>query len=395
MTATTTRSAEFLTEEMLGRFDERAPVYDREHRFFSEDFDELRDRGYLNAAVPEAFGGAGLTFAEVQDLQRRLAYVAPATALAVNMHFYWTGVAAELSNAGDPSLEWILRASADGAVFAAGHGEAGNDIPLLLSSSAAKRVDGGWEITGHKIFGSLSPVWTFLGVHALDTSDPEHPQVVHAFVPRDAERYHIEQTWNVLGMRATESNDTILDHTFVPDEYVALVCPAGFGGAGMFQVSIFAWGLLGFATVYRAIAQRAYDETVRRMHRRTSVALTRPMAYHPGVQHEVAEMRIALEAIDGYLGRVISEWSNHVDHGMEWPLKILAAKYFTVNEAWGVVDRALDLSGGSGIFTRDRMEQMFRDARLGRIHPGNSLLTHEVVGKLSLGINPDEQPRWG
>ena len=36
-----------------------------------------------------------------------------------------------------------------------------------------------------------------------------------------------------------------------------------------------------------------------------------------------------------------------------------------------------------------------KDARLGRIHPGNSLLTHEVVGKLSLGINPDEQPRWG
>ena len=80
---------------------------------------------------------------------------------------------------------------------------------------------------------------------------------------------------------------------------------------------------------------------------------------------------------------------------MEWPLKILAAKYFTVNQAWQVVDSALDLSGGSGIFTRDRMQQLFRDARLGRIHPGNSLLTHEVVGKLSLGINPDEQPRWG
>ena len=131
------------------------------------------------------------------------------------------------------------------------------------------------------------------------------------------------------------------------------------------------------------------------MHRRTSVALTRSMAYHPGVQHEVAEMRIALEAIDGYLGRMIDDWSNHVDHGMEWPLKILAAKHFTVNQAWQVVDSALDLSGGSGIFTRDRMQQMFRDARLGRIHPGNSLLTHEVVGKLSLGINPDEQPRWG
>jgi alkylation response protein AidB-like acyl-CoA dehydrogenase len=388
-------ATDLLTDELLARFDERAPVYDREHRFFQEDFDELKERGYLLAAVPPAFGGAGLTFSEVQALQRRLAYVAPATALAVNMHFYWTGVAAQLSQAGDPSCEWMLRAAADGAVFAAGHGEAGNDIPLLLSSSTADRVEGGYEITGHKIFGSLSPVWDYLGLHALDASDPENLRVVHAFLPRDSERYRIEQTWDVLGMRATESNDTILDHTFVPDEYVALVCPAGFAGAGLFQLSIFAWGLLGFGTVYSALAQRAYDETVRRVHRRTSMALTRSLAYHPGVQHEIAEMRISLEAIDKYLGGIIDDWSNGVDHGPEWPLKILAAKYFAVNQAWNVVDKALDLSGGSGIFTRDRMEQMFRDARLGRIHPGNSLLTHEVVGKMSLGINPDETPRWG
>ena len=227
VTATASRTQlatnDLLTEDMLARFDERAPVYDREHRFFQEDFDELRDRGYLNAAVPTAFGGLGLSFADVQAMQRRLAYVAPATALAVNMHFYWTGLAAGLSGAGDSSFDWMLRASADGAVFAAGHGEAGNDIPLLLSSSKAERVDGGWEITGHKIFGSLSPVWTYLGVHAMDTSDPENPQVVHAFMPRTAEGYRIENTWDVLGMRATESNDTILDHVFVADEHVALV----------------------------------------------------------------------------------------------------------------------------------------------------------------------------
>jgi alkylation response protein AidB-like acyl-CoA dehydrogenase len=55
----------------------------------------------------------------------------------------------------------------------------------------------------------------------------------------------------------------------------------------------------------------------------------------------------------------------------------------------------MDLSGGSGIFKRNRLEQLFREARLGRIHPANTLLAHEVVAKLSLGINPDELPRWG
>ena len=84
-----------------------------------------------------------------------------------------------------------------------------------------------------------------------------------------------------------------------------------------------------------------------------------------------------------------------VDHGHDWAVKILATKHTATNLAWQVVDTALELSGGGGIFKRNRMEQLFRDARLGRIHPGNTLLTHEVIGKISLGISPDEQPRWG
>ena len=74
---TTERATELLTEDMLGRFDERAPVYDRENRFFQEDFDELVASGYLNAALPTEMGGAGLTLSEVNRLQRRLAYSAP------------------------------------------------------------------------------------------------------------------------------------------------------------------------------------------------------------------------------------------------------------------------------------------------------------------------------
>jgi alkylation response protein AidB-like acyl-CoA dehydrogenase len=391
----TTPAPDVLTDEMLARFDERAPAYDRQNRFFHEDFDELRAAGYLDLALPPEYGGSGLPLAEIGRLQRRLAYSAPSTAVAVNMHFYWTGTAADLLRAGDRSMAFVLEKAADGHVFAAGHGEAGNDVPLLFSSTRAERVDGGWEFTGHKIFGSLSPVWTYLGIHGMDVSDPANPKVVHAFLPRDTAGYRIEPTWDVLGMRATESNDTILDRTFVADENVALVCPAGFGGAGLFQVAVFAWALLGFANVYTGIAQRAYDLTVERAHQRTSVALTRSMAYHPEVQHSVAEMRIALEAIDGYLSRVCDDWSSGVDHGMQWPAKILAAKYFAVTNAWSITDTALDLTGGGGIFRRSRMEQLFRDARMGRIHPGNSALTHEVVGKLSLGVDPDAQPRWG
>ena len=395
MVTTIEQTKSFLTDEMLARFDERAPVYDRENRFFAEDLEELRESHYLDMAIPVEFGGQGLSLEEVMRFQKRLAYYAPATAIAVNMHLYWTGVAADLYRAGDHSMDWLLEEAAAGKIFAAGHSESGNDVPIFLSTTQAQRVDGGWEFTGHKIFGSLSPVWNYLGLHAMDTSDPANPQMVHAFLPRETKGYRIVETWDTLGMRATQSHDTLLERTFVPDELVTLVCPPGFGGASLFHLSIFAWALLGFGNVYAGIAKRAYDMSVAAAGKRTSIALTRPMAYHPEVQHQVAEMRMALESLESQLDRVSHEWSTGVDHGMDWPVKIVSAKHMAVTQAWQVVDSALELTGGSGIFKGSRMEQLFRDARLGRMHPANSLLAHEVVGKLSLGISPDEQPRWG
>ena len=391
MTAATT----YLTDEMLARFDERAPLYDRENRFFTEDFEELKASGYLNIALPESFGGPGMRLGEVSRLQRRLAYVAPATAVAVNMHIYWIGVAADLHRAGDSSCDWILEEAADGKIFAAGHGEAGNDVPLFLSTTSATRAEGGWHLTGHKIFGSLSPVWDYLGLHAMDSSNPDALQIVHAFLPRDADRYRIEETWDTLGMRATQSHDTILDGTFVADRHVPVVSPAGFAGAGLFHLGIFAWGVVGFAAVYLGAAKRAFDITTARAHERSSIALTRSMAHHPGVQHYVAEMRIALETAEALLDRTVDDWSAGVDHGGDWPVKIVATKNEVTRRAFEVVDRALDLTGGSGIFKRSRIEMLFRDIRLGRVHPANELLTHEVVGKLSLGIDPDDPQRWG
>jgi alkylation response protein AidB-like acyl-CoA dehydrogenase len=392
---TITRERALLDDEMLARFDERAPVYDRENRFFTEDLDDLRASGYLLAAVPVELGGSGLRLNEVMRLQRRLAYHAPATAIAVNMHLYWTGLAADLARFGDDRCAFILREAADGHVFAAGHGEAGNDLALFASTTQAERVDGGWTITGRKVFGSLSPVWTYLGFHAMDTSDPTAPRVIHGFLPRDASGYRIERTWDAMGMRATSSDDTVLDGAFVPDELVPVVVPMGAAGADLFHLALMAWGLLGFGNVYTGAARRAYDIVVTSAKTRTSIGLTRTQAHHPEVQRGVAEMRMALEATEAYLGAVCDEWSAGVDHGTDWPLKIVAAKHFAVTRAFEVVDTALDLTGGSGVFKRSRIEQLFRDVRLGRIHPLNRLGVYETVAKGALGLDPDEMPRWG
>jgi len=384
-----------LTDEMLTRFDSRAATYDRENRFFDQDFEELRAAQYLLMPVPAKFGGPGLTLAEVCREQRRLAYHAPATALAVNMHLYWVGVAADLWRRGDTSLEWMLREAAAGEIFAAGHAESGNDIPVLLSTAKAERVDGGYRFTGRKQFGSLTPVWTRFGLHGMDTSDPSHPKIVHAFMPRDSSGYVIKETWDVLGMRATRSDDTVIENAFIPHKYVARIVPAGGAGVDAFVVAVFAWALLGFSNVYYGLALRALDKSIAAAKTKSSLALSRSMAYHPEVQHAIAQMVIELESIGPHVDRVAQDWSNGIDHGAAWPLKIFAAKYRAVEGSWRVVDLGLDVAGGQGIFRSAGYERLLRDARLGRIHPVNSFLAHELIGKTALGISLDEQPRWG
>jgi alkylation response protein AidB-like acyl-CoA dehydrogenase len=384
-----------LTEEMLARFAARAATYDQENRFFTEDFEELRAAKYLLLPLPVEFGGAGMTLAEVCREQRRLAYHAPATALAVNMHLYWIGIAADLWRNGDTSLEWLLREAAAGEIFAAGHAESGNDLPVLLSTSKAERIEGGYRFTGRKHFGSLTPVWTRFGLHGMDTSDPTNPKIVHAFLPRETEGYTIKKTWDVLGMRATRSDDTALENAFIPDRYIARVVPAGGAGVDSFVLGIFAWALLGFGNIYYGLAKRALDQSIAAVKSKGSLGLSRSMAYHPEIQHAIAEMVIELESIGPHLESIAEDWSKGVDHGAQWPAKIFAAKYRAVEGSWRVVDLGMDVTGGNGIFRSAGYERLLRDARLGRIHPANSFLTHEVVAKTALGINLDEQPRWG
>ena len=390
-----TATDSILTDALLDGCRSRAAGYDRDNRFCQEDFDELKAAGYLRMTLPKEFGGLGYTLAQAGRETRRLANYAPATALCVNMHHYWVGTAADVWRSGDKSVEWILREASNGEVFAAGHAESGNETTLFISTTKAERVPGGYKFTGRKSFGSLTPVWTRLGLHGLDTSDPAAPKVVHGFVTRSTPGVSVKETWDVMGMRATRSDDTLLDGAFIPDAHVARVAPVGLAGADFFVLSIFAWALTGFANVYYGLAQRMLELAVEHVKSKSSLGLTRTMAYHPEVQRGIADMKIELEAIGAHVESVTTDWSNGADHGTAWPIKIVSVKYHAVEGAYRIADKALDVSGGFGMFKKSEMERLFRDARCGRFHPANSALSHELIGKMTLGINPDETPRWG
>jgi alkylation response protein AidB-like acyl-CoA dehydrogenase len=378
---------------LLERFRVRSAQHDASGTFPHDDLAELRAAGWLAAAAPVSWGGLGLDLAELGAEQRRLARFAPATALATCMHHYWVGTATTLGLAGDPFAERILGWVAAGDVLASGHGEAGNDVPIGLSTTRAERVPGGWRLHGRKLFGSLGPVWDRLGFHAMDATATDGPLIVHGFVSRSNPGVQVVETWDAHGMRATESHDTVLDGAFVPDEEVLCVIPAG-PPAHPAVGAMFAWAATLIANVYVGIAERAVELAVADATVRTSIGLGgRTLAYNPMLQHQVADMHLELDAARKVVDRLAVDWVSGVDHGAAWPVEIFAAKWRAATTAVHVVDVACEVAGGTSYRRGTELERLSRDVRAARFHPGTDAYTHEIVGKAVLGIDPTG-PRW-
>jgi alkylation response protein AidB-like acyl-CoA dehydrogenase len=381
---------QILTEDLLERIGQRAAQYDRENRFFTEDLAELSEIGYLKLAVPTTFGGYGLSLPEVVHEQRRLAARAPATALALNMHIYWTGAAADIYHAGDSSANWILEETAAGEIFASGHGEPGNDAGLANSLTRADPLpNGGYRFTGRKVFTSLAPVWTRLGVHGRDDSDSAHPHIVHAFIKRGVAGQRTVETWDALGLRATRSDDTVLDGAVAEPAYVLRVLPAGPPVDGYIN-SVMGWALPLISSIYAGIAERAFHLAVRGATQRKSLALEGKTYAELGpIQGIVADAAIILEGILAHIEQVVQDWTNKVNHGAQWPAKLFAAKQHAVEGAKQVVDFALKIEGAGSLFKSNELERLYRDVRAGAFHPPNVNAVYDVISRTYLGLFSD------
>lgn len=376
-----------LGEALLERIGARAAGYDRENRFFDEDLEDLKRAGYLKLWVPKALGGLGRTLPQVLREQGRLAYHAPATALAINMHLYWSGTAAHLHARGDHSTDWILEEIVAGKIFAAGHGEPNNDLGLAGSTVRAEPLDGGaYRFTGRKVFTSLAPVWDWLGVHGLDDSDPARPRIVHAFIRRSDGGHRTEPTWDALGVRATRSDDTVLEGAVAQAPHVSRVLPAG-PPQDPFVDGIFGAAILPIAAVYHGIARRAFDLALESARKRSSAVLGgKSYAHHPIAQLNVSRAAIELDSIGALLERTAHDLASGVDHGALWPAKLLAAKQHAVDGARRVVDLATEVVGAGSLLRRNELERLVRDVRSGPFHPPNTVASHDVIGKSWLGV---------
>ena len=376
--------AAYLPDDLLERIRSRAAAVDTENRFPDEDLAELTDAGYLAILVPRERGGAGLGLAEASVLQQRLAQAAPATALAINMHLVWTGVAKAFSDRGIPGLEFVQTGAAAGEVFAFGISEAGNDLVLFGSDTVAEpQADGSYAFTGTKIFTSLAPVWTQLGLHGLDTTSPDAPQMVYAFVPR-TEAVVTRDDWDTVGMRGTQSRTTELHGAVAPaDRVVRCLAPGPnpdpivFGIFSVFEILL--------ASVYTGIARRALDLAVETAKGRTSKKTGLAYSDDPDIRWRIAEMALAYDALLPQVASLAVDVDAAADHGALWFAKLSGLKHRAVVAAKQIVDEAMLVAGGSSYFTRSELSRLYRDVLAGMFHPSDPESAHSTVAAAWLG----------
>lgn len=379
-------STTVLTDDLLDRIRTRAPGHDRDNTFPTADLADLAAAGYLRALVPQPLGGLGLSLVEVAREQSRLASAAPATALAVNMHHVWMGVARFLHDRGDDSLDLVLREGAAGEIYAFGYSEAGNDLVLLGSRTTARpNGSGGYTFHGRKIFTSLSPVWTRLGVHGLDETSEDAPRLVHAFLRREDGGVDVLDDWNSLGMRGTQSCTTLLDGAPASaDRVVRRLAPGP--SLDPLIVAIFVTFETLLAAVYTGIAERALELGVASARRRTSLKNAgAPLAHDPDIRWRLADAAIALDALRPQIDALASDAAAGVDHGAAWFRKAAGLKVRATETAKDVVEAALRVAGGSTYFVGSELGRLHRDVLAGIFHPSDDESAHGTVAAALLG----------
>lgn len=385
-----------LTPDLLERIRQRAPGYDERNAFFFDDLDELRAAGYLR---PRSLSAASAD-------QRLLAAHAPATALGLTMHLVWMGVARDLAAAGDDSLAWVLDDCAAGELFAFAVSEQGNDRVMTDSVTRAERVESadgrsGWVVTGTKIFTSLSPAWTRLGVLARHDPADGDSRIVHGFLvreapvstpdcfePHPAPGITITPDWNTLGMRATQSHTTRLEGAVIAGERVARILPIG-PSLDPFLLAISANFLTLMAAVYAGLADRALELAVESARRRTSLrAGGAPQAYDPDIRWRIADAALALDALAPQLAVVAHDRDGGLDRGALWHRDLAGLKHRSVETARYVVDQAMRIAGGGAYRTAAELSRLQRDVLAGIYHPSDTEAVHATVAADLLGPLP-------
>lgn len=346
-------------------FATRAAEHDRAASHPTENYDLLRQEGFLELTIPKEWGGAGVDF-----LGHTLAYEAlgqgcPSTALAFNMHASVVMPLLEGPEVTPEAKRHIVDLVVRQRQLIAGNYSEPSATSLIGERPIETRVwrsDGGYRINGRKMFASMLEAADYCLVLAYPDTATSPAAGMILLVPRVADGRSVNANWDVLGMRATRSDSLILKDCWVPEHAAVFRSD----DIRPFRRATFNWGWGSYTSVYLGVAGAAYDELRKVVRARQPQGYAQPLSYHPDVRRQVAQLSAELEA-----ARLITYRSAWLFDTQGPTAETTAALYrakYVVGQAAGRITRAaLTLGGAHGIFKGSRLEQLFRDGALASI----------------------------
>jgi alkylation response protein AidB-like acyl-CoA dehydrogenase len=368
--------------ELAVDFATRAATHDREASAPVENYAALRQAGLFGLLIPQALGGWGAGLLGYTLAMEELAQGCASTALSFNMH---CAVLAAVTTAEALSLETRQRvadlAIKEGKLLAAAFSEPSTSNLLYTTracATQARRVPNGYVLHGKKAFASMVEAADYAMVIA-HPEDVENPQsVIIALIPRQAPGLHIEHVWDTLGMRATCSDNLVIEDCFVPAELVfdELLIP----NIGEFMAASESVLNLPYTAVYMGVGLAMLEAVTTNVHQRQPPGYTQPLAYHPDIRRRVALMSAQLEGARWLLR--YAAWLTD----REGPTAAASAAYFkakyAVGEAVAAASRsALEMGGAHAIFKGSALERLFRDGATATIMQPSSDV---CLGELSI-----------
>ena len=369
-------------------FATRAAAHDRDATDPFENYAALRDAGFHALNVPTELGGAGVGLLGWSLAAEELGRGCASTALSFNMHLSVVGPLLESPLVPREVKERLAKMVVQDGKLIGGNfsepttsGLVGTPTPL----TRARRVDGGWRITGRKAFASMIAAADYVMVMARPDEATAPTAAMLLLVPPDAPGRRVEKVWDTLGMRATRSDSLILEECLVPDDALLFrsddIVPFRRDGANWFWAS--------YTPVYLGIGVAAYRSIVKTLGERIPPGFSQPLTYHPDVRRHVAEMSVDLEA--ARLLTLHSAWLSDTEGPTPATLAALyRAKYFVGEAVTRVTRTAMTLGGAHALSRSSPLERFFRDGAVAPVQFPPRDFCLATLGMLELGLDPRE-----
>jgi len=369
---------------------QRAVVYDRDATFPFENFADFRDAGLLGVCVPTRYGGLGASYADYVRVSEEVGRYCGATALTFNMHnatMLWCGQVADLLDLEpeDRDRHESIRAEMfrgvveDGRIHSQPFSEGLAPGATAGVSTRAVPVEGGWQVTGRKIFASLSGAADFYNVTC---QVPGEDEIRLLGVPADAEGVSIVDDWDPLGMRGTVSRTLLMDEAFVPSANEWM--PAGTYNQAALR---YPWLFLSLCPSYLGLTGGILDTTAAYLRGELPGQATGARRDHPIKQHGWAQMQLRHEQSRALLYRAVDEATldpSEAQLATGW-----AAAITVMEHAAEVASLAIRVCGGQSMLKTLPLERMYRDARLGStMLPWSAEVCLERLGRARLYDEP-------